>query len=273
MTDRLLKAIEEFWDERPCNSRHSKKEVGTKEYFDEVEERRYFVEPHIRSFADFEKWRNKKVLEIGCGIGTDSINFARCGANFTGVDLSRKSLELCQKRFSVFGLPGKLLHSNGEDLAEILEEEKGSFDLVYSFGVLHHTARPDKIIKAAKSLLKPNGEFRFMVYAKYSLKLFDVLREQGTWDFSRASELIQRWSEAQIGSPRTITYTLDEIRKILVGFEILESTRAHIFPYDIAEYIKGNYVIRDCFANLSSSEMEELGRELGWHYLIKARVR
>src|SRR6201987_815639 len=90
--------VRKYWDDRPCNIRHSPKPVGSREYFDEVEARKYMVEPHIPGFAEFEKWRGKKVLEIGCGIGTDTLNFARHGARVTSVDLSEKSLELARQR-------------------------------------------------------------------------------------------------------------------------------------------------------------------------------
>ena len=89
-----LEAVESYWDDRPCNIRHSAAECGTRRYFDEVEARKYLVEPHIPSFAQFEKWKGRKVLEIGCGIGTDTINFARAGAKVTAVDYSAKSLAM-----------------------------------------------------------------------------------------------------------------------------------------------------------------------------------
>ena len=95
--------VEKFWNNRPCNVRHSKKEIGTKEYFDEVEKKKFFVEPHIKSFSKFNEWNGKKVLEIGCGLATAGINFARYGAEYTGVELSSESLALAKQRFDVMG--------------------------------------------------------------------------------------------------------------------------------------------------------------------------
>src|SRR5437588_11658959 len=95
-----IAAVREYWNARPCNVRHSTKPIGTREYFDEVEARKYLVEPHIPVFADFDRWRGFKVLEIGCGIGTDTINFARSGASVTAVDLSANSLAIARQRAS-----------------------------------------------------------------------------------------------------------------------------------------------------------------------------
>src|SRR6201984_1986247 len=93
-----ISRVKDYWNSRPCNIRHSAALLGSKQYFDEVESRKYFVEYHIPSFAQFAQWRGKKVLEIGCGIGTDTINFARHGATVTAVDLSPQSLELSRNR-------------------------------------------------------------------------------------------------------------------------------------------------------------------------------
>ena len=75
-----LKDVVSFWDSRPCNINHSSCEKGTKKYFREVTEKKYKVEPHILSFANFKEWRGKKVLEIGCGLGTAAQSFAEAGA-------------------------------------------------------------------------------------------------------------------------------------------------------------------------------------------------
>src|SRR3954454_1569512 len=104
---RTIADVRNYWDSRPCNIRHSQKPIGTRGYFDEVEARKYFVEPHIPGFAQFERWHGKRVLEIGCGLGTDAVNFVRAGADYTGVELSEVSLALARRRFEIFGLPGR----------------------------------------------------------------------------------------------------------------------------------------------------------------------
>ena len=93
-------------------------------------------------YADLERVHQllvppgQRVLEIGCGLGTDATNFARAGAEYTGLELSEVSLGLAKKRFDVFGLDGTFVHANAEQLTQHVR--KASFDLIYSFGVIHH---------------------------------------------------------------------------------------------------------------------------------------
>src|SRR5882672_8312020 len=114
--------VREFWNSRPCNIRHSPKQVGTREYFDEVERRKYFVEPHIPAFAEFPKWAGRRVLEIGCGLGTDTVSFARAGAHVTAIELSDESAALARKRLDVYGLSDRVtIHvGNAENLPDLL---------------------------------------------------------------------------------------------------------------------------------------------------------
>src|SRR5690242_4158924 len=152
-----IQAVEAYWNARPCNIRHSPQPVGTREYFDEVEARKYFVEPHIPAFADFPRWRGKRVLEIGCGIGTDSINFARNGADLTIVELSQNSLDLTRQRFDVFGLDARFIAGNAEDLDHLIPAGE-KFDLIYSFGVIHHSPKPRKIVESVRRLMHADSE-------------------------------------------------------------------------------------------------------------------
>src|SRR5438128_2718617 len=113
-----VEEVRDYWNRRPCNIGHSPKPVGSKEYFDEVEARKYFVEPHIPGFADFERWRGKKVLEIGCGIGTDTINFVRHGADVTVAELSDQSIRVAVQRAELFWLQQRIRFNN-VDAAEL----------------------------------------------------------------------------------------------------------------------------------------------------------
>lgn len=268
-----INKVQDYWDRRPCNLFHSKAEVGTKQYFDEVEKRKYFVEPHIPGFAEFDLWKGKKVLEIGCGLGTESINFARAGATLSIVELSGKSLELTKKRFEVFGLKANFYQGNAEDLENILpKEDLGTFDMVWSFGVIHHTPHPENVIRGIKKFLKPEGEARIMVYSKVSYKLFWLMNHTKTWDFSQVDSLIAKYSEAQVGCPVTYTYTFDECGKLMDGFTITGLQKDHIFPWKVDEYKQHNYVKEDEWKNLTYEQFHQFEKELGWHTLIKAKL-
>ena len=141
---KTIENVKQFWDDRPCNIRHSKKEIGSKEYFDEVENKKLTAEPHIKTFSNFDEWDGKKVLEIGCGLATVGINFASHGADYTGVELSEESLKLAKQRFDVYEMQGKFFSGNAEYLSTFVPIE--TYDLVYSFGVIHHSPNPEKIV-------------------------------------------------------------------------------------------------------------------------------
>jgi SAM-dependent methyltransferase len=253
-----IETVAEYWNRRPCNIRHSRAEIGTRQYFDEVEQRKYFVEPHIPGFARFEEWRGRRVLEVGCGLGTDAANFARAGADYTGADLSEASLALARRRFEVFGLPGRFLHANGEELATHLE--RASFDLVYSFGVIHHTPHPAAVVRQVRELVADRGEFRLMLYAKDSWKnaMIDAGFDQ---------------PEAQSGCPIALTYTKEDVRSLLepAGFEVVSMQQEHIFPFVVEKYIRYEYEPEPWFAAMPREMFRALEQRFGWHMLIVAK--
>ena len=268
--DVSIGAVREFWDARPCNIRHSPKPPGTREYFDEVEARKYFVEPHIPGFAEFSRWRGKRVLEIGCGIGTDTVNFARAGASVTAIELSPKSAEMAAQRADVFGVANRVtIHvGDAESLPDLLAPQP--FDLIYSFGVIHHSPHPERIIAHLRQYVTRASELRVMVYSRVSYKLFWIMHEEGVWDFSRVDEVIARNSEAQTGCPVTYTYTDDTVRTLLRGFRVVDVRKDHIFTWDVDAYRRYEYRKAPEWANVPDAELRALERELGWHLLVRA---
>lgn len=273
--DISINRVKDYWNQRPCNIRHSQAEIGTSEYFDQVEARKYLVEPHIPLFADFEKWRGKKVLEIGCGIGTDTINFARAGAEVTAVDLSAKSLELAKKRSEVFGVSDriKFFEANAERLSEFIEPNQ--FDLIYSFGVIHHSPNPEKIIEQIRTnFAGENTTLKLMVYYRYSWKVLWLLLTHGKGKFWKLEEIIAKNSEAQTGCPVTYSYTKQTVKELVGGdFEIGNLFVEHIFPYQIPKYTKYEYVREWYFQFLPKAVFRQLEKRFGWHLCLTARYK
>lgn len=267
-----IERVRDFWDGRPCNIKHSPKPVGSREFFDEVEARKYFVEPHIPRFAEFEKWRGKKVLEIGCGIGTDTMNFARHGASVAAVDLSEKSLEIARQRAEVFGLQESVRFYQGsaEELGSIVPAE--SFDLIYSFGVIHHTPRPERVIAELVHFAHPGTTLKVMVYYRYAWKVFSLVFREGKGQFWRMSEIVARNSEAQTGCPVTYTYTRHTARELVErgGFRVTDICVDHIFQYMVSEYTQYRYIKASPFRWLPSPATHQLERWFGWHLCLTA---
>jgi 2-polyprenyl-3-methyl-5-hydroxy-6-metoxy-1,4-benzoquinol methylase len=267
--------VREFWNRRPCNIRHSQKPIGTREYFDEVEARKYMVEPHIPRFAQFSRWKGKRVLEIGCGLGTDTINFARAGAEVVAVELSEESLALVQARAEVYGLDDRITfhHANAEDLPR--EVTSDNFDLVYSFGVIHHTPHPSRVLEHARAALGPDGELKLMMYHRRSWKTAQVIVREGRGRFWRAAELVARHSEAQTGSPVTYTYTRPELRRLLAshGFAVQTIEIEHIFPYRVSAYVQHRYQKTLPIRLLPTPIFERLEHVLGWHLCATATAQ
>jgi SAM-dependent methyltransferase len=270
-----IENVKKYWDERPCNIRHSTSEIGSQQYFDEVEARKYFVEPHIPHFAQFERWRNRKVLEIGCGLGTDTINFARAGAQVTAVDLSERSLELARQRAEIFGFTDriKFYQANAENLSDIVPREP--YDLIYSFGVIHHTPHPEQVIDQIRQhYVKPGTTLKLMLYYRFSWKVFWIIVTSGKGAFWKLDKLVAQHSEAQTGCPVTYSYSRKSVKRLIEpGFEISDVWVDHIFPYKISDYVQYRYKKVWYFRMLPSRVFRWLERSLGWHLCVTAEAK
>jgi len=184
--------------------------------------------------------------------------------------LSDESAALARRRLEVFGLSERVtIHvANAEELPRVLPPQ--TFDLVYSFGVIHHSPHPERIVEHIRKYVTPESELRLMVYARVSYKLFWIMKEEGTWDMSRIDELIARNSEAQTGCPVTYTYTDESVRELLAGFHVADVRKAHIFTWDVDAYKRYEYKKAVEWAGVSDAELAALERELGWHLLVRA---
>ena len=249
--------IKDYWNSQPCNVKHSTSTIGTREFFNEVTAKRYKAEPHNLDFPQFHSWRGKRVLEIGCGIGTDAQQFAQNGAHYVGIDLSDESLALSKQRFEVFGLEGEFHNIDMTDSNALVK--LGKFDLVYSYGVIHHFPNIEQIIDNVHQVLNTNGEFKFMVYAKNS------------WKYAMIRKGLDQF-EALSGCPYAEAYTNEEIYDLLNGkFKVERLRQAHCFMYNVDMYKNNKFELEPWFEAMPELMREAVREYLGWHLLIKAR--
>jgi SAM-dependent methyltransferase len=202
--------VQNYWDSNTCNTKWNFPgiEKGTKRYYEATKMRKYEIEPHIPPFAEFERWKGKKVLEVGGGFCTTALDFALAGA----IPIS---LKLCRERFiaydPMFNESVRFVVGDAEKLTTILHEDVGTFDLVWSFGVIHHSPEPQKSMNEFAKLVKPGGEVKIMVYALASYKLFWVQNATKQYDMSQARTLLGHYSEAVPGSPCSHTFTISQV--------------------------------------------------------------
>lgn len=270
-----IEQVKAFWNKRPCNIKHSSENVGSYEYFEDVRKKRYFVEPHIKEFADFSRWKGKKVLEIGCGIGTDTIEFALAGAQVTAVDLSCESLMIAKQRAKVYGVEDNITFYQGdaEELSEFVPLDL--YDLVYSFGVIHHTPDPGNVLWNIDKYIDEISEVRIMLYHKRSWRVLEILWNTPIKYISKKNlnNIIALQSEAQTGCPITYTYTKKQAKELIEDNSLLiENIEIkHVFPYRVKDYKEQRYVKKWYFRFMPKLLFNYLSSKFGWHLCITAR--
>jgi ubiquinone/menaquinone biosynthesis C-methylase UbiE len=160
----IKRQVQKFWQNSPCDSWFTNEPRGTVAFYRSLDEHRYKVHPRLQSAVGFEKTRGLRLLEIGCGCGSEAERFARAGAHYTAVDLTNAAVSITRDRFQLASLKGRFLQGDAENLPFA----DSSFDLVYSHGVLHHTPDTPRTIREVHRVLVPGGRAMVMLYHRDS---------------------------------------------------------------------------------------------------------
>jgi ubiquinone/menaquinone biosynthesis C-methylase UbiE len=246
----LKDEVRSFWDAEPCGSRYL---GGTSELeaFEAHARFRYALEPHIPQFAKFSSARGLRVLEIGVGMGADYLEWLRAGANATGVDLSVISIARAKRRCVLAGYDSDLHVAD----AGSLPFAANTFDVVYSYGVMHHSPNPAQCLREAWRVLKPGGEARIMLYHHPSLTGIMLWLRYGVWQGKSMRQAVLDHLE----SPGTKTYTKAEVRTLMTEFEDLE--------------IQQVFSPGDLLLNVSSARFQSAAYRLAWKLYPRTLVR
>jgi len=237
--------VKSYWEQEACGTQKvvvGKIEKFSREWYEKIEDHRYNVEPFIHSVAQFTRHHGKKLLEVGVGAGTDHLQWARAGLDCHGVDLTDEAIETTRRRLEIYGLHSKLQRVD----AETLPFEDDSFDVVYSWGVIHHSEHPDKIIAEIHRVLKKGGVFIGMMYGRYSLAALKMwvsyaLLKGKPW--RSFADVI--WNHME--SIGTKAYTVPELRKLFSSFDHFEgkpiTTPAELgdFPKWVVRFIPSSW--------------------------------
>lgn len=223
------KNVKDFWNENSCGEDlylSNKKKDG----YSEHSNKRYNLEGYlIFPFAEFEKSNGLKVLEIGVGLGADHQKFAESGALLNGIDLTERAIRHTSNRFKAFSLNSNLKVGDAENL----DFESNLFDVVYSWGVLHHSPNTPKAISEVYRVLKPNGEAKIMIYHKWSLVGFMLWIRYALLNFKPWLTLNEIYSE-YLESPGTKAYSISQAKKMFSNFKDIKITTL-LSPHDLLE--------------------------------------
>ncbi len=213
-------AVRDFWNSDPCGARY----LAGREDFDAHARARFTLEPYIPEFAQFAESRGRKVLEIGVGMGADYLEWLKAGAQVTGIDMSAVSLERARRRCIAAGFQPDLRLAE----AEQLPFPDDSFDVVYSYGVMHHSPNPAKCVREALRVLRPGGTARIMLYHHPSLTGLMLWLRYG----ALRGQSLRRTVHERLESPGTKTYKKAEVLALMNGFEDV-SIRQVFSPGDL----------------------------------------
>ena len=265
LAEEKLRAREQ-WSQDPCGAVHGEHEFGTREFFDTVERHRYTeYAPWMPQLMGFDKFRDARLLEIGCGMGTDLLQFARGGACCIGIDLTPRSIEITRHRFRLYDTDGAFMVSDGEHLP--FRDE--SFSVVYSNGALHHTPDTAGAIREVHRVLRPGGIAKVMLYHRNSLNYwFDIVLRRGVLraDFLRGrsvAEIMSRVVEFSSHDARPLVkvYSRKEAREL---FSMFKDVRVDVEQMTRAE-------LRFLSPVVSEAMLDKLRKKIGWNVIVTAK--
>jgi len=220
----ILEDIQKYWKGKNVPQQwYSNKEPFTIQWFNELSLKRYkLYYEYIYEDCEFFDHKNEEVLEVGCGVGTDLVEYARNGSIVSGVDLGEDQVNLTKLNFELRNLSYKEIQRAD---AENLPFENESFDLVFSFGVLHHTSNTQKAIDEVHRVLKPDGQAIIMLYARgwkhYLKRCFIHGILLGKWFKYRFNwqKVYNEVSEVNGSSPKTGVYTKKQVGNMFRSFK------------------------------------------------------
>lgn len=240
--------IRDFWN-RNVNqfNQLNREDVGTREFYEAAEELRYRYHYHLLPLFDrlAQEYPGGRLLEVGCSMGNDAVQLARRGLQVTGIDLTENAIALIRERFALAQLPGDFHVADAEDLPF----EDNRFDLVYSFGVLHHTPDTAGAVEELRRVLRPGGKAVVMLYNQYSLNWLAHRLTGVPFDGSRREPC-----------PLEKAYPPRQARAFFRGYSRVDLS---------VEYLYGTGWGR--LNRLVPQGLHRwLGRRIGWHLMIEA---
>ncbi len=250
----LTGRIRAYWNARIHDLDMTTEPVGSRAFFDALDDYRFDKLRYLPTVVDFDGYRDRRLLEIGCGIGTDLVRFARGGARVTGIDLAERSVELARCNAALHGAETSgLCVGDGE----ALPFPDRRFDAVYAHGVIQYAADPARLVAEAHRVLKPGGEAVFMVYNRYS------------W-LSAMSRLTGVGLE-HADAPVLRTASIPEFRRLLGGFA---SVRIAPERFPVPSRLHRGWkaaLYNGVFVGLFNTLPQSLVRPLGWHLMAFCR--
>jgi len=257
----------EQWTNDPCGAEYDREhEFGTRDYFTAIEAYRYNeYAPWMRSVMGFDDFAGASLLEVGCGMGSDLVQFARGGAYCTGIDLTPRSVEITRHRFALNKLHGNFMVCDAESLPFVSE----SFDVVYTNGVLHHTPDTQGAIKEILRVLRQGGIAKVMLYNRGSLNYwFEIVLRRGVL----GAEFLRGRSAEQIMS-RVIEHTESDACPLVKVYSRQEAqelfTQFSEVTIDVEQLTRDELRFLNPF--VTESLFTSLRKKIGWNLIITAK--